>query len=276
MGPFKAVGQGFSLTRRLWFPLLGVVVVSALLGAVASVILPFEIDPATGGIRAPEIRTLEQLKTVLGPAAGLYVVSSTVALYLLGGILGGAARLLRNEPVSASRFLAESNRWFLPMIWWATILSIVVLLLCLAVGIFFGFLWVMSAKQEVMKGVLLFAVMGTFFASFTALIYSPVALVQKGQGSWAAMADSARFFFKRLIGTLGLLGGVVAVGLAAAVAGLALAQAANGLRQVLGVAPFAKGWPVFVFGLILGIPQAFLTVYFPSVLSAYYHGNQQK
>jgi hypothetical protein len=275
VGPFKAVGQGFSLTRRLWFALLVVLVVSALFGAVATVSLPFEVDPATGTVRVPEIQTLEQLKTVLGPAMGLYVVSSTVALYLLGGILGGAARLLRNEPVSVRGFLAESNRWLIPMVWWATILSVVVLVLCLAAGLFFGFLWVMSAKQEVMKGVLLFAVMGTFFASFVALIYSPVALVQKGRGAWAALADSVRFFFGRLIGTLGLLLGVVAVGLVAAVANLVLAQVVNGLRQVLGVAPFAKGWPVFVFGLILGIPQAFLTVYFPSVLSAYYHGNQK-
>ena len=47
------------------------------------------------------------------------------------------------------------------------------------------------------------------------------------------------------------------------------------VRAAMGIPPFAAGFPSFFFNLVLLLPQAFMSVYLPAVLYAYYLGQTE-
>jgi hypothetical protein len=47
------------------------------------------------------------------------------------------------------------------------------------------------------------------------------------------------------------------------------------LRAAMGIAPFAKGAPVFFFGLILNFPAAILFAYIPLALGLLVHHQEE-
>jgi len=296
---FKAVGQGFALTHRLWFAILAVLVVTAVLGGLASALLPFGRTPDQTfqvpvkvqgtqqqvpvrvegqGIQVPEIKTPEQFKAVAGPVLILFVLSVTSALFLLGGVLGSLSRLLQRESVAVSDFFQAGIHWFFPMLGWAISLGLLTLVLTFVVGVpLAGRLnpQVISNPQfrELAPSLPILLFRLAFLLVSGLFLFSSISLVEGKRGVWSSLRDSVKFLFRHLLGTMGLFACVVGVGVVVQLANLILAGPVNSLRGMLGIAPYAKGLPVFFFNLILGLPQAYLTVFFPSSLYAYYHAN---
>ena len=266
----QAVGQGFSLTHRLFFAMGLAVLLKATMNALASVFLPIEM--INGLVNVPTMVTMEEFRGHVGPVLGLSAFSMTAALYLLGGIVGSVGRLLRKEPLSfPGDFFKAANRWFFSLVGWAFGLGLIAIGLAILVGIVVGFLLAALRRDQVLQNVVRLSVMATLLISWTALIFSPAIFVESGCGVWRSLSESFRFTRKHLGGVFGLIWVVLLVGMGCLLVTHVLESVVQGLRQVIGIPTSAKGWPVFFFGLILKLPQSYLTVFFPALLYAYYH-----
>ncbi len=300
MNPLQAAGRAFNLTHRLWVAILAVLVVSSFLGALATVLLPYEvidqtlqgtvvtpdnqkqqIEVKTGQqiLQAPTIQTPEQFRKVAGPTLILFVISLSFFLYLLGGVIGSLKEIFRGGKFSPPDLFKAGFRWFFPMLGWGLTIG----LLAFLAASFFGILLVSLAgggirpvspqEKEALSALPValyrfsYACTGAFF------LLSPIILIDLDKGAWRSFGEAVGFQFRHLFGVIGLFACVVLLGVVFQVWSMILGKMAEGLRQMLGIAPYASGWPVFFFGLLLGIPQAYLSVYFPSALYAYYHGN---
>ena len=298
MSVFKAVGRGFILTHRLWFGILAALLFYSAFEALESVLLPYEVKPGQvqripveQGSRKgyavfqtaetftiPEITNPDEMRAVAAPAITLLLFSSAVALYFLGGILGRAGRLIedRKARCSPADFLRASHQQFLPMLKWGFSLFILAVGLMILSGLILAIFFrdkvaaaAQLGKEAAVLPILLFQSIS--MAMTALLIFSPVILVEKGQGVWRSFGESTRFLGRHLLKFMGLFACIVLVAVVVDVFGIFLAKVVGGMRESLHVAPFAKGWPVFFFKLILGIPQSYLTVFLPATLTAYYH-----
>lgn len=298
MSFIKAVGKAFGLTHRLLFGIVVVLLFTAALSALATMLLPFEVvegqsiqipatihgtpQPVTVKsntplLRVPPPKNWQEAKAILVPALVLFLFSSIGFLFLLGATLGSVRKLLHNEPVSPMEYLRSGARWFFPILGWVSLLGVLVL----CVSFLFGIPLAIRAggladQDQVKKAIAMFGLvfMSVHLVAFLIFLFSPVSLVERGRGSWDSLGDSFRFFFKNLLGTIGLLASAVGVGVILTVVGIVLAGVVNSLRAMFGILPFSKGWPVFFFTSILALPQAYLTVYFPVLLYTYYNGKQ--
>ncbi|MBI3318750.1 MAG: hypothetical protein HYZ90_06410 [Candidatus Omnitrophica bacterium] len=271
MGVFPALGRALKSTFQLWFAIGCVLVANAFLNAVVTLALPFEV--VEGQVRVPPVTSLQQALGLAGPVGGLFMLSSGMALYLLGGIIGSLEELASSEEASLGHLFREGRRHFFPMVGWASSFFLLVGGTALAVGLGGGLLWGILGRPQLLKSLVGLLVAGSFFLGWIAFLYSPVALVHGG-GVWESFKSSLRFFRRHIFATFLLLGLVVGVGVLMSAAGIVFAGVANGVRTLLGIPPYARGAPVFFLALIQGFPQAFLTVFFPGMLFAYYRGNE--
>lgn len=279
MNPFQAAGRAFNLTHRLWVAILAVLVVSSFLGALATVLLPYEVMDQQI-LQAPTIQTPEQFRKVAGPVLILFVISFSFFLYLLGGVIGSLKEIFRGGTFSPPDLFKAGFRWFFPMMGWGLTIGLLAFLTASFLGILLvslaaggGIRPVSPQEKEALAALPValyrfsYACTGAFF------LLSPIILIDQDKGAWRSFGEAVGFQFRHLFGVIGLFGCVVLLGVVFQVWSMILGKMAEGLRPMLGIAPYAPGWPVFFFGLFLGVPQAYLSVYFPSALYAYYHGN---
>ena len=261
MAVWRALIGGFSLTGRLWAAMALLAVVFAAVGALATAFLPYEV--VEGQVRVSAPAEVSEALRRLGVGLILYALAIGGSLFLLAGVFHGLRRQIRKESFSSADLLALSRAGFFPMLRW---------------GI--GFFGVQFAVAAVVGGAIGLLSKDLMQASFSttllfvglALLFSPVILVERACGTWASFRESVRFVGRHPAGTLGLLFGAGFVGAVAWALWLIVALGVKRLQAAMGIAPFSPGLPAFFFGLILVVPQAFLTVYFPAVLYAYYHG----
>ncbi|MBI3333721.1 MAG: hypothetical protein HYZ93_06500 [Candidatus Omnitrophica bacterium] len=271
MNLFRAAGRSFGLTHRLWFAVLSVLVVTSAVGALSTLLLPFQV---TGGrLTVPPPADAQEAVSRAGTVLALFLLSSGLALYLLGGVLGGLQRILRGESVSVSRFFQFSREWFFRMAGWGCALLLLVVGGSVVVGLIFAVPGSALAGAGAFKQFFGFGFLPVFLFLWAANVFSPILMVEHSQGIWASLGNSIRFFFRNLPACLGVLLCAVAVGVGMNIFGLLLEKIVRALRTALSIAPYVPGLPVFFFGLILGIPQAYLTVYFPSLLYTFYRDN---
>lgn len=271
MGAFQAVGKGLITACRLWFVIPAVVVSYSAIGALATVWLPFSV--VDGRFQVPPPATAEEALSRLMIGMGLFLCSWALSLYWLGGTLGSARGLLRDESFSRGDFFGAAGREFLRMLRWAFAWACVVMGSGLGVAVLIGFFWAATGRSPAMKILIQFGFTAATLWMAVSLLFSPMILLERSQGVWASLKDSWRFIRAHAAGAIGLLGGIVLVGVMVWTIGLILGAGVGQLRQMIGMASFTKGWPVFFFGLILGLPQAFLTLFIPAALYAYYWGN---
>ena len=279
MGFIQAVGKAFGLTHRLFVAVAVVVGFTALLSALATLWLPFEVIGTPPVIRVPAPQNWEEVRGILLPALTLFLCSSFGFLFLLAATLGSLRKLLHGEPFSPLGYFQSGGRWFFPILGWMSVLGLLFLALSSLLGIPLAIqVGGLGSEVELKKGMAVFGLvlMMVHLAGFLIFLFSPVSLVERSRGVWDSLGDSLRFLFRHLLGTVGLFASAVVVGVLLTVVGIVLGGVVNSIRGMLGIPPFVKGWPVFFFTLILGLPQAYLTVYFPALLYSYYHSNSSQ
>ncbi len=270
MSVFKAVGQGFKFLPRLWMAFLVILVMNAVAGALATVALPFEV--VDGQLRVPPVTTPEEAAARFFPALGLYLFALGYSLFLLGGVFSGLSRLIKGSPLSVAVYFQSAARWFFPMVRWGLAFMGVTVGSGIAASLLVGLLWGVTGRTEAMQALIQPAFSMTLFVVGLVLVFSPVIFVDRFLGVGKSFSESYKFLKVHKGATLGLLLLVGFIGALAWTGGLILAGIVNGIRDSFGIAQFAPGWPVFFFSLILGLPQAFVTVFFPTVLYSYYTG----
>ncbi len=272
MTVFRAAGQGAKLSFKLWGVTLLLVVVSSAVGALATLLLPFEI--VNGQTRVPPPTSAGEMASRLIIGLGLYLPMMAFSLFLLGGVLGSAPRLLRNEAVSTGEIFQEAKRLFLPILRWGVAVVGVTLAAGMAAAFFFGFLWAVTGRSPGMKYLISAGFWGAMLAAGLLLLYSPVILVKRGgRGVMDSFKESKRFFNANRTGTFGLILWLSFIGALIWLAwAIGVAPVIGKIRAMMGIAPFAKGLPVFFFSLVLGLPAAVLSVFFPLALSIFYGG----
>ncbi len=271
MGVWRALIQGFSLTRRLWVAMGLFLVVYAGVGALATVLLPYQV--VEGRVQVPTPADMSQALKHLGIGLILYALGLGLSLYLLAGVFGGLRRQIREESFSGADLFALSRSGSLPMLGWGVGFFLVEFAASAAVAVA---AWLLSAVTGLGQAGLSKALMQMGFYATSLLVgllllFSPVILVERACRAWASFRESARFVRDHVAGTLGIVFGVSLIGAVVWALWLIVAQAVRQVQAALGIPPFSPGLPVFVFGWVLVAPQAFLTVYLPAVLYAYYH-----
>ncbi len=271
MTVFRAAGQGIQLSFKLWSVTLLLVLVSSAVGALATLLLPFEV--VNGQTHVPLPAGPGQVVSLLVIGLSLYLPMMAFSLFLLGGVLGSAPRLLRNEALSTGEVLREAKRLALPILRWGVLVVGVALAAGMAAAFLFGFLWMMTGRSPGMKFLIGAGFWGAMLAAGLLLLYSPVILVERGQGVLDSFKESKRFFNAHRTGTFGLILWISFLGALIWLAwAIGVAPVIGKIREMMGIAPFAKGLPVFFFSLVLGLPAAYLSVFFPLALSIFYGG----
>ncbi len=166
-----------------------------------------------------------------------------------------------------------AKRWFAAILRWGLAVFGVALAAGLAVALVIAFLWAVTGRSEGMKELIGAGFWGALLAAGLVLVYSPVILIERGRGIKEAFKESNRFFNAHRGATFGFLLWLSFIGaLIWLVWAIGVAPVVKGVREMAGLPPFPKGLPNFFFSLVLGLPSAFLSVYFPLVLGIFYRG----
>lgn len=273
MSAFRAVGKGLAATGRFWFAIPGVVIAYSAISALATVLLPFTL--VDGKLQVPPPTNPPEAFSRLVVGMALFLSSLAFSLYWLGGTVLSTRLILQGETVSQRDFFDAAGRELFRMFRWALTLTSLAMGLGLLVAAPLGVLWAATGRSSFMKALIQLGFTVTILFVGISFMFSPMILLERGQSVWSSFKDSWRFSHERSRGILGLISGIVGVGVVVWMIGLVLAGGIGQLRQMMGIAPFAKGWPVFFFGLILGLPQAFLTLFIPAALTAYHWGSSR-
>lgn len=271
MTVWRATGQGLRSCLRLWPGIAAFTVTYSAVGAAATLVLPFNVVEGRTVVPAP--KTPGEFLSLLVLAGGLFLISTALSLRVLGGVLHGLERLERKEAVPWQEFSLGMKKWFGPLIRWALLFGLLLLGLLLISIFLLAFLWAMSGRPEGFKAMVPQAAF--LLTTFLTLpfYYSPFCLLENRGQARDSFARSFRFAGRNLLGTLLLVVIISTIGAVLYwVDVFTLAKAANGLRGALGIPPFAKGLPVFFFGLFLLLPEGFLSVFAPAALYSYYRG----
>lgn len=272
MGVLQAVKQGLGLVKRLWVAGAAYLLLFSAMGMWVTLVLPYEV--VDGQVRVPQVQNAEDLIRRLLPALGIYLLTFGGALYVFAGVLGNLGLLLRGRPVSAADFIVAANRRALSLLGWGAAFFGLGLAAGIGAAFLCSFLWAILGQPPLLKPLIQMGGSFAFMGVGLAFTFSPFALVERGGGLRAVFLEAWRFFRGHAQATIRLFLAISVLGAAAWLLGLfILAPAVAGLRALLGIAPFSPGLPVFFFSLILGIPQAFVMVFIPSVLYSYYYGN---
>lgn len=244
-------------------------VVYAGTGALATLFIPYEV--VEGRVRVPMPTNPGDALNRLVVGLGLYLIGIGLSLYVLGGVFGALQRLVRKQTVASGELRGLSRRWFWGMVRWALAFFGITFGLGTAVALVIATVGSVAGGAEAAKALMQAGFSGASVVSGLFLLFSPVVLVERASGAWASLRESYRIVVARPGATIGIVLCVSTVGAALYGLWLPVAAVVNQIRAGMGIAPFAKGAPVFFFGLILVFPQAFLSVYLPAVLQSYYH-----
>jgi len=272
---WRATGQGLRRCARLWQAIAAFVVVYSAVGAVATLVLPFKV--VEGRVVVPPPSSGAEALSLLVLAGGLFLISTVLSLRVLGGVLHGLERIERRDPVSWKEFSLGMRKWFGPLIRWGALFGLLLAGLFLISVFLLAFLWAFSGRPEGFKAMVpqLAFVLTTFLT--LPFYYSPFILLENGGKARESFARSFRLAVKNLSGTFLL---VVVISTIGAVVYwfdvLALAKGVNAVRAALGIPAFAKGLPVFLFGLVLLLPEGFLSTLVPAAFHSYYRGKTGK
>jgi hypothetical protein len=268
---FRAAGQGFKLTFKLWPVVLLYLVVYSAVGALATVLLPYEI--VNNQTQVPPPTSPGQALSLLVIAMGLYLPTMAFSLYMLGGTLAVSRGLEAGEQVSRHEFHRQAKSRFGAIIRWGLAAVGAALAAGLAVTFVMAFLWAVTGRSEGMKGLIGVGFWGATLAAGLVLLYSPVTLIERGRGIKDCFKESNRFFNRHRAATFGLILGLSFIGaLIWLVWAIGIAPGVKMVRVMVGLPPFPKGLPNFIFSLVLVLPSAFLNVYFPLALGIFYRG----
>lgn len=272
-GVLQALKRGLLLTKALWVAMAMYLLFFAVIGALVTLVLPYEV--VDGQVRVLEIRSGEDLAGRLMPALFLYGIALAGSVYILGGVLGGLHELVREKPFGWADLVVHANRRFPRLLLWGAAYFALSIGVGIFAAFFLSFVWAALGKPALLKPLIGTGASFAFMLVGLALFYSPIILVERARGVGVSFLESWRFVRTHAQGTLLLVFLVSLIGAIAWLLGFfLLAPVVNGLRTLMGVQPFSPGLPVFFFSLILGIPQAFVLLFLPSSLYAYYHGSQ--
>lgn len=274
MSVWRAIGQGLDLTRRFWAAVLAFLLVYSSFGALSTVLLPFEM--VNGQVRVPLPTNPSEAASRLIVALGIYLGMVGLSVWLLGGVLAGAGQILEKKPFSSGDLFRASTARFWSMLGWVAAYAVACFGAGIAVAFALGFLAAVSGQAAAVKSL---AGLGFSAAGMVAgllFLYSPSAIVKNSTGVWRGFGDSFRFVKGHGLATVALVFWISVIGALVWWFGvLVLARVTTTLRGAMGIPPFARGFPVFFFGLINGLPQAFLSVFIPASLVAYYQGSNE-
>lgn len=274
MTVFQAIEKGLDWTRRLWAAVIAFLLVYAVFGALATVLLPFEV--VGGQVRVPVPVNPGDVLSRLIVSLGIYFGMVGFSVWLLGGVLAGSKELLGKRPFPAGHLFRAGRERFWRMIGWAGGYMISCIGAGLAAAFLAGFIAAVSGQTQAVKSLAGLGFSAAAMAAGLLFLFSPAAIVEKGAGVWRSFGDSFRFVKSHGPGTILLVFLISFIGALIWWFGvLVLARASGALRAAMGIAPFAPGLPVFFFGLINGLPQAVLSVFIPASLYAYYQGSHE-
>lgn len=274
VGVWRAVGQGLDLTRRLWAAVIAFLLVYAVFGALATVLLPFKV--VGGQVHVPGPANPGEALSRLIVALGIYFGMITLSVWLLGGVLAGSKELSEQRPFPAGQLFRAGGARLWTMIGWVLAYMVSCAGAGVAVAFVLGFVAAVTGQAAAMKSLAGLGFSAAAMAAGLLFLFSPAAIVENGTGVWRGFGDSFRFVKSRGLGTLLLVFLISFIGAVIWWIGvLVLARASGAIRAAMGIAPFAAGLPVFFFGLINGLPQAVLSVFIPASLYAYYRGGSE-
>jgi len=263
------------LSFKLWGAALLLVVVYSAVGALATLLLPFEI--VNGRTQVPPPTSPGEAASRLIIGLGLYLPTLAFSLFVLGGVLGVAQDLPAKGTLSAGGFLDQAKQRFLPILRWGFATMGVALAAGMAAAFFFSFLWAVMGRSPAMKYLVTTAFWGAMLAAGLLMVYSPVILIDQRRGVLDSFKESSRFFNANRTATFGLILWVSFIGaMIWLVWAISVAPVVGKIRTMMGIAPFAKGLPVFFFSLINGLPSAYLSVFVPLAIALFYWGRTGK
>ena len=268
---FRSAGQGFKLTFKLFPAVLFYLVGYSAVGALATVLLPYEI--VNNQARVPRPSSMGQALSELVIGLALYLPTLFFSLYLLGGTLAASLKLAGGEPVPMEEFHRQAKRWFGAILRWGFAVFGTALAAGLTATFVMAFLWAVTGRSAGMKGLIGVGFWGALLAVGLVLVYSPVILIEQGRGIKEAFKESNRFFNAHRGATFGFILWLSFIGSLLWLAwAIGVAPVVGRVRVMGGLPPFPKGLPNFFFSLVLGLPSAFLSVYFPLALGIFYRG----
>ena len=264
--------MGFRLTLRLWMAVAAYSVANAFVSFLGSY-LPHQVvnDQVQ---KAPLPTDSNEFLALAISTFAVLLIMVVSQLILLGGVLGCLKRLLGKQPMEAGEFFRQCREkfWFI-LKWGMVAFLFLVGLFC--VGAFLaGLMWAITGHTEESRGmILMIGFLVTQLLGLPFLQYSPFFLLENGCRIRDGFRGSYRFSMKRKFATVRL---IFLVSLIVAIFWLGdyflPAPMIGKVRAAMGIAPFAAGLPSFFFNLVLLLPQAFMSVYLPAVLYAYYLG----
>lgn len=271
MTVFRAVGQGFKLTFKLFPVVLLYLVVYAAVGALATLLIPHEIVNNQARVSPPS--NPGDAISQLGLGLALYLPTMVFSLYLLGGTLAASLKLSDGESVPMEEFHRQAKGRFGVILRWGLAVLGAVLAAGLAATFVMTLLWAVTGRSEGMKGLIGAGFWGALLAAGLVLLYSPAILIERGRGIKDCFKESNRFFNAHRGATFGFILWLSFIGaLVWLVWAIGVAPVMGRIRVMTGLPPFPKGLPNFFFSLVLGLPSAFLSVYFPLALGIFYRG----
>lgn len=268
---FRSAGQGFKLTFKLWPVVLLYLVVYSAVGALSTLLLPYEI--VNNQTRVPPPASPAEALSQLVIALGLYLPTMAFSLYMLGGTLAVSRGLEAGERFSLREFHRQAKGRFGAILRWGLAAVGAALAAGLAAAFVATLLWAATGRPEGMKGLIGAGFWGALLAAGLVLLYSPVILIERGWGIKDCFKESSRFFNAHRAATFMLVLWLSFIGaLIWLLWAIGVAPVVKGVREMSGLPPFPKGLPNFFFSLALGAPSAFLSVYFPLALGIFYRG----
>ncbi len=274
MNSFQAVGKGLDLTRRLWPAIFAYLLVFSSFGAAATILLPFQV--VNGQVSVPAPANPADAVSRLVIALGIYFGLIAFSVWLLGGVLAGCKEILEKRVFPAGELFRAGAARVGALFTWAMAFIAVCILAGISAASVLGFIAAATGQAQAMSSMAAagFSTAALGFGLF--LLYSPAAIVDDSIGVWIGFRESFQFVKRHGAQTMLLVFLVSLIGALVWWFGvLVLARAVGAIRESMGVPPFAAGWPVFFFGLVNGLPQAFLSVFIPASLYAYYHGSKE-
>lgn len=260
----QAVGQAFRLTLRLWIALAIVWVAQAAMASLALSVLPLQVVTTPEGQTSVTVPTAQNLPQLTQMAVGTLAagfINLIISMLLLAGIVGELKRLLIPEPTSALTFIKSGLRWFFPVSIWFFWVIVFVTVVSVGLGLTGalpqGIAGAPNQPPVSLAGALGLAITLVLGVPFVG--YSLVIRVDRAQGIFASLRDAAVFLFRNFFPTLGLLALVIGVFGLSRLVMIPLGGQTN---------PFSRN---FIQVLLVGLPQAYVTVFFPSLFYAYVH-----
>lgn len=229
----ETVISGFRIVNRNWqlifiqvaatvVSFIGFFIIVGIPLAIAFIIFGLDLTDLAGMSHLGNaLRTLSDPSGILSKYIGLVIlvlasllfyiaVLLVLGIFVFGGSMGVIGRALKNNAVefNIKTFLSEGRRLFFPLLWFTTIIGLIVILFAFILGIFGGAVAAivsLAKEQEAVLGLFV----GLFFSFIMFLVgvaliifllaitvYGAAAIVIKGAGALASVREAVFYLYR--------------------------------------------------------------------------------